>query len=96
MKSRAALMGVSLCLLNYGCGTTGSTTRSLEVPGMILGGVVGAGSLALIGAASRYGGLARWAAGGGALGTLVGWYAGHQLKPSRDPDLPAGQAGAAR
>ncbi|TPW01388.1 MAG: hypothetical protein FD124_3721 [Alphaproteobacteria bacterium] len=86
MRKRALLMSLSLCLFSCGCGTTGTTARSMEAPGTVLGGLLGAGSLALIGAGSHYGGLGRWAAGGGILGALVGWYAGHQLSQSRDPD----------
>lgn len=86
MRKRALLMSLSLGLFGCGCGTTGTTARSLEAPGMVVGGLVGAGSLALIGAVSHYGGVGRWAAGGGILGALAGWYVGHQLSQTRDPD----------
>lgn len=86
MRTRAWLMSVALGLFSCGCGTTGTTTRSLEVPGMILGGLLGAGSIALIGAGSQYEGLGRWAAGGGVLGALAGWYAGHQFSRHRDAE----------
>ena len=86
MRKRALLVSVSLGLFSCGCGTTSTTTRSMEVPGMILGGLLGAGSLALISVGSHYEGLGRWAAGGGVLGALAGWYAGHQLSQSRNPD----------
>jgi len=86
MRKRALLMSVSLCLFSCGCGTTGTATRSMEVPGMVLGGLLGAGTLALIGTGSHYEGLGRWAAGGGILGILAGWYAGHQFSQSRDQD----------
>jgi len=86
MRKRALLVGVSLGLFSCGCGTTTTTTRSMEVPGAILGGLLGAGSLTLIAVGSHYERLGYWAAGGGALGALVGWYAGHQFSQSQNPD----------
>ncbi len=87
MRTRAVLVALSLSLLSGGCATTGTTARSWEAPGTILGGLLGAGSLAAIAVASRYGGVGRWAAGGGVLGALAGWYVGHQLSQTQDPDV---------
>ena len=89
MRLRALLVGVALGLFSCGCGATGATTRSMELPGMIVGGLLGAGSLTLIGATSHYGGLGGWAAGGGVLGALVGWYVGHQFSQRREAEANA-------
>lgn len=87
MRKRAVLVALSLSLLSGGCATTGTTARSWEAPGTILGGLVGAGSLAAIATGSRYGAVAPWAAGGGILGALAGWYVGHEFSQTQDPDV---------
>lgn len=76
-----------------GCAALGSSVQSKESQGMVLGGLLGAGTASLLGAASGYEGLGRWAFGGGLAGAIAGWYIGYQLAGhGAAPDGGASQA----
>ena len=89
MKRTAVVMAMLLAVFSLpGCGTLGTAFRSKETQGMLLGGLLGAGALTLgmfaFGRDEGAGGLGKWAAGGGAIGALAGWYLVYQFSPDHD------------
>ena len=86
MMKKIVMIACGLSLLNVtGCAWLGETMRSKETQGMVLGGLLGAGAMTLgVWAFNRDEGTGRlgaWAAGGGVIGGLAGWYIGHQMEP---------------
>ena len=80
MKNAVAIACVCCLVVLTGCEDFRAAARSRANQGLVLGGVLGAGILGAIGAASEHHhGLGAWAGAGAALGALAGWFAGHQL-----------------
>ena len=82
MRNRGVVVAcVCSMVVLPGCGSLRTAAHSTATQGMLLGGLLGAGTLGLIGSVSdHHRGLGMWAGGGGALGALAGWYVGHQLE----------------
>ena len=61
-----------------GCESLRTAVSSREAQGMVLGALIGAGTLAAIGSgADHHRGLGMWIGVGGTLGGLAGWYLAH-------------------
>ena len=70
-----------------GCEGLRAAARSKSVQGTVLGGLLGAGTFALIGSVSdHHSGLGGWLGIGGAVGAFMGWCLGHQLEAK--PHIP--------
>ncbi len=78
---RAIVLVSALSLVSLtGCESLKTTLRAKETQGALIGGLLGVGTLGLIGSASdHHSGLGGWIGIGAAAGALAGWYAGHLL-----------------
>ena len=79
MKKAVLLVSLSMAVLT-GCESLRTAVHSQEAQGTLLGSLVGAGTLGLIGSVSdHHSGLGVWAGGGAVVGAFAGWFIGHLI-----------------
>ncbi len=79
MKNAVILVSLSMMIL-AGCESLRTAVHSKEAQGTLLGSLVGAGTLGLIGSMSdHHSGLGAWTGGGAVVGAFAGWFIGHLM-----------------
>ncbi len=89
MRRMVAIVSLLSVVGLTGCESLRTAVSSREMQGMMLGGLIGAGTLAAIGSGSdHHRGLGMWVGVGGPLGGLVGWYLAHQSAERTERSQP--------
>ncbi len=90
------LVSMSMMLMT-GCESLRTAVHSKEAQGTLLGSLVGAGTLGLIGSVSdHHSGLGAWSGGGAVVGAFAGWFIGHLMAEHNQSSAPESSIPAGR